>query len=204
MALSLRTGRRAVTLHTHARLIWFVLIGLTTIVIWQLLPEKALAAELNFDPTPVMTFSSPQTIFMAADLRGATLDPAPHTVLGTDFFVSGSTCSASGCDVSVVFRPTIRGYAQDTVTFSYVAGGIDHIAGPTVLVSGIGGPEGPVVSFSAREVWFPEQVINRGFGPGQQFSMSNTGATDLYFATEVMATDMLGLQLLVVCITPGL
>jgi hypothetical protein len=173
-----------------------VLIGLTTIVIWQLLPEKALAAELNFDPTPVMTVSSPQTIFMAADLRGATLDPAPHTVHGTDFFVSGSTCSASGCDVSVVFRPTIRGYAQDTVTFSYVAGGIDHIAGPTVLVSGIGGPDGPVVSFSAREVWFPEQVINRGFGPGQQFSMSNTGATDLYFATEVMATDMLGLQLL--------
>lgn len=140
------------------------------------------ATTLSFASQNVNTTSAAQTVTLtnAASATGALNLSAISTTSGSDFTVSGGTCTATtslaagaSCTVGVVFRPTAAGTRNGTLTIAHNgANGRSDVS-----LSGTGVSQSPAVSLSPTTLTFSSAVATAS--SPLRVTVSNTGTGTL-------------------------
>ena len=144
------------------------------------------ATSLSFAAQNVGTNSSAQTVTVsnAANATAALALSSIATTSGSDFSVSGGSCSTStpvaaggSCTVNVTFKPTAAGTRNSTLTLAHNgAGGKSEVS-----LSGSGVSTTPVVSVSPATLTF-SSVVGTATSPLRAM-ISNTGSGNLVLSS---------------------
>lgn len=144
------------------------------------------ATSLSFASQNVGSTSAAQTLTVsnAANATAALAFTAIGTTAGSDFSVSGGTCSTgatvaagSSCTVNLSFRPTAAGTRNGTLTFAHNgAGGRSDVS-----LSGTGVSTTPVASASPATLTF-SSVVGTASLP-LRVTLSNTGTGNLVLSS---------------------
>ena len=140
------------------------------------------ATSLSFAAQNVSTASAAQTVTVsnAASATAALTLSSIATTAGSDFSVSGGTCSTTApvaaggsCTVNVTFKPSAAGARSGTLTLAHNgAGGKSEVS-----LSGSGMAASPVVSVSPTTLTF-SGVMGTATSP-MRATISNTGSGNL-------------------------
>jgi hypothetical protein len=140
------------------------------------------ATALTFASQNVNTTSAAQTVTLTngSSATGALNLSAISTTAGSDFSVSGGSCSAttslaagSSCTVGVVFRPTAAGTRSGTLTLAHNGAN----SSSEVSLSGVAVSQSPAVSLSPTTLTF-SGVLATASSP-LRVTVSNTGTGTL-------------------------
>jgi len=137
--------------------------------------------QLTFPGTPAGTLSAPQSVTVTA----LTNNPINATVNGAFQITQGATCTATPCQVSVVFAPSASA-SPGTTTGSLNL--VDPLTGngATVYLTGTTTVQ-TTLSVSPGSLTFPLRSVNSTSIP-QTITVTNTGSTNNLSFTSVSLT----------------
>src|SRR5256886_2215766 len=134
-------------------------------------PSSLTSGNQNLNTTSVaqsVTLTNTETVALSITTIAASGDLTQTNTCGT------SVAAGANCTISVTFTPTATGIRTGAVTIT------DNIAGSpqTISLTGTGAAPAPIVSLSATNLSFGNQLLNTT-SAAQSVTLSNTGSAAL-------------------------